>query len=209
VSATATQSPPTRRCPRCAAPMAPEQDWCLECGMAVTTRVSRAPGLWVPVATVLLGLAIVGAIVVFAVNRASDDSDKAAGPAAAPARAPYRGTIPTWRSGTRAFTVVAFASRNRPAAEARARRLITAGQRAGVLRTTGYADFTPGLWIAWSGQYADSVTAIKSVGRVRALFPISRVRLIRKATPPAPGTPPPPTTSTPASTSPPAQAPAQ
>jgi hypothetical protein len=188
--------------------MADEQDWCLECGAAVTTRVSRAPGPWLPIAIVVIVLAIAGAVVFGLVDRASDDSEKAAGPAAAPARAPYRGPIPTWRSDRRAFTIVAFATRNRAAAEARARRLITAGQRAGVLRTTGYADFTSGLWIAWSGQYADSATAIKAAGRVRAMFPIARVRLIRKATPPPPTTPP-PTTSTPASTTTPAQSPAQ
>lgn len=211
MSATATQSPPTLRCPRCAAPLAPEQDWCLECGTAVTTRVSSGPGWWLAAATVLIVLAVVGAIVVFAVNQASDDSDTAAGPPAAPARAPYRGPIPTWNADTRAYTIIAFASRNRPAAEARARRLITAGQRAGVVRTTGYADFTPGLWLTWSGQYADSATAVKATGRVRALFPIARVRLIRKAAPPpAPTqTQTQPTTSTPASTTTPAQAPGQ
>src|SRR3989442_513836 len=36
--------PEPPRCPRCGAAMAPEQDWCLECGAAATTRVLRPPG---------------------------------------------------------------------------------------------------------------------------------------------------------------------
>ena len=60
MSATATESPPTRRCPRCDAPLAPEQDWCLECGNAVTTRVARSPGWGVPVAIVIATLAVAG-----------------------------------------------------------------------------------------------------------------------------------------------------
>ena len=202
--------------------MAPEQDWCLECGAAVTTRVSRSAGPWLAVATILVVLAVVGATAYLILSQASDDADKAAGPAARPAPPPYRGRIPIWPSSTRAYTIIAFATHNRAAAEARARRLITAGQRAGVLRTTGYADFTPGLWLTWSGQYADTATAIKAAGRVRALFPLTRVRLIRKATPPptqgqTQSTQTQPTqtqtqtgtTSPPASTQPSAQSPAQ
>jgi predicted nucleic acid-binding Zn ribbon protein len=202
VNATATESPPTRRCPHCAAPMAPEQDWCLECGNAVTTRVSRAAGWGWPLAIVLVVLLIVGAVVFLVLHEASDDSEQAAGPATRTVAAPppYRGAIPVWQADAQpAYTIVAFLSRNRPAAEARARRMITAGQRAGVLRTTGYSDFTPGLWIAWSGRYADSATAVKSAGPVRRLFPDAKVRLIQRAAPP------PPEPSAPASTQPSAQ----
>jgi hypothetical protein len=49
-----------RPCRSCGAALAPEQDWCLECGTARPGRLGRAPG-WKPVAAVAgLTLALVG-----------------------------------------------------------------------------------------------------------------------------------------------------
>ncbi len=51
----------TTTCPRCAASIAPEQDWCLVCGAAARTRLARAPNWKLPVAVLV---AIVAAAVV-------------------------------------------------------------------------------------------------------------------------------------------------
>ena len=165
--------------------MASEQDWCLECGAAVTTRVAKAPGWGVPVAIIAAVLLGAGALVWFLVDDASNDADKSVGPkpagTAAAARPPFRGPVPAWRSATRAFTLVTFTSRSRPAAEAQARRLITARQRAGVLRTNGYAGLRPGYWLTWSGQYADRATAQRARPVIARLAPSARVTLVQTA----------------------------
>ncbi|HVE68763.1 MAG TPA: SPOR domain-containing protein [Solirubrobacteraceae bacterium] len=113
MSATATQSPPTPRCPQCGARMASEQDWCLECGNAVSTRVAPPPGWGIPIAVALATLGLLAAIVLLAANVLSDDADEAAsgGPQraatptrTAPARRPAR-TAPATPPPTRTQTV--------------------------------------------------------------------------------------------------------
>ena len=58
--------------------MAPEQDWCLECGSAVTTRIARPPGWRLPLLVGLAVLALLGVGVAIAVSAISDDADRAA-----------------------------------------------------------------------------------------------------------------------------------
>ena len=67
MSTVETPPPPTpveRRCPRCDARLSTEQEWCLECGAAVSTRIAGPRG-WrasVAVVGVLLALALVAVI---------------------------------------------------------------------------------------------------------------------------------------------------
>jgi len=67
VSTVETPPPPTpveRRCPRCDARLSAEQEWCLECGAAVGTRIAGPRG-WrasVAVVGVLLALALLAVI---------------------------------------------------------------------------------------------------------------------------------------------------
>ncbi len=91
MSTTATQSPPTPRCPFCGARMAREQDWCLQCGNAVTTRVAQPPSWRLPVAVGLGTLALFALVVVLTIGAVSEDADEAASraeprPATTPAR---------------------------------------------------------------------------------------------------------------------------
>ncbi len=68
------QQPQQRHCPRCGAAMTGAQEWCLNCGAAVGTRVVPAPGWRVPIiVTALLG--IVGAIAIaIAILELADDT---------------------------------------------------------------------------------------------------------------------------------------
>jgi septal ring-binding cell division protein DamX len=82
--------------------MAPEQDWCLECGTAVTTRVVPPPSWGLPVAVGLGALALLAAVVVVTLNLLSDDAKQAASNSAKPAVAvaPTRTTATAQRQAT-------------------------------------------------------------------------------------------------------------
>jgi septal ring-binding cell division protein DamX len=69
VSATETPAPPApveRRCPHCGAHLSAEQEWCLDCGSAVGTRIAQPRGWRVPLAVVgsLLALALIALVLV-------------------------------------------------------------------------------------------------------------------------------------------------
>jgi hypothetical protein len=84
---TATTEPRSRlRCPRCGANLAADQDWCLECGAAATTRILRPPS-WKLAAAIAVGvITAVVVVTVLVVNALSDDAHRvAATPTGAPA----------------------------------------------------------------------------------------------------------------------------
>ena len=166
---TATTEPVSGlRCPHCGAGLAADQDWCLECGAAATTRILRPPS-WKLAAAIVLG--VVAAVVVatvIVVNALSGDADRAAATrasattattaaraAAAPASSPSStsttattaatattpataGAIATWPRGKDGWTVVLGTASNRAAADRRARDLIARGVKAGVLDTSRF-----------------------------------------------------------------------
>ena len=102
---TTTEAPPTTDCPRCGAPMRPDQDWCLNCGSAVTTDVAGAPGWRTPVAIVAAVLLLAAGALVFAFLQISDDAEReaqapaatatAAPPAPTPTPEPTASAVPT------------------------------------------------------------------------------------------------------------------
>jgi hypothetical protein len=83
VSAVETPPPPEEavaepRCPRCGAPMTETQEWCLNCGAAVGTRVVAARGWRVPIAIAAALLAIAAIAVAIAIVQLADDTDQVA-----------------------------------------------------------------------------------------------------------------------------------
>jgi hypothetical protein len=69
---------PAHFCDHCGAPVRPDQDWCLNCGAAVTTQIAGASGWRTPIAIVAAVLLIAIAALVFAFVELSGEADKSA-----------------------------------------------------------------------------------------------------------------------------------
>lgn len=78
--------PELTTCPRCGAPLRADQDWCLNCGAAVTTEVSGARGWRTPIVIVGAVLALAAVALIIAFVQLSDDADQVA--QAPPAQTP-------------------------------------------------------------------------------------------------------------------------
>ena len=89
MSALAERSATETVCPHCGARLAPDQDWCLECGAAVKMRIRAAPDWRVPLAIVAGVVMLVAAGLVFALVALTNSANRsvATGAAAAPAPA--------------------------------------------------------------------------------------------------------------------------
>lgn len=95
----AAPDPAPRACPRCGAGLAPDQEWCLNCGADVGARVADTPRWRVPVIIVgtLLVLAL-GAVALALIELADDDQQVAQAPpaqTAAPTPTPTPPAAPT------------------------------------------------------------------------------------------------------------------
>jgi septal ring-binding cell division protein DamX len=79
----APPAPAPRACPRCGSDLAPDQEWCLNCGADVGARVAETPRWRVPVIIVgtLLVLAL-GAVALALIELADDDQQVAQAPPA-------------------------------------------------------------------------------------------------------------------------------
>jgi hypothetical protein len=87
------------RCPRCGAGIAPEQDWCLECGAPARTRLAPTPNWKAPIALVAVVVLLAGVALSFAfVQLTQDDGRVSAATTTAPAQPNETGTqndVPT------------------------------------------------------------------------------------------------------------------
>jgi hypothetical protein len=63
----------TIRCPRCSAPIGPDQDWCLECGAPARTRLAQTPNWQLPTVAIGAIVAIAGALLAFAFVKLTND----------------------------------------------------------------------------------------------------------------------------------------
>jgi hypothetical protein len=180
---TAVETPPPaptveepRRCPRCAAELTPQQEWCLNCGADVSSTIAAPPSWRGPVALVAVLLAIAAAALILALVELAGDPEQVAqqpaptptpsvAPTPAPTVTPESTTIPPatsdsgtpeiadWPAGKAAWTVVLEASETREAAEARATELAQQGIPVGILDSDDYGSLEPGRFVVFSGQY--------------------------------------------------------
>ncbi len=79
-------------CPHCGAALKPDQDWCLNCGAAVTTEIAGSRGWRAPVAIAGVVLVVAAAALVFAFAQLSNDADRVA---RAPTPTPTASAVPS------------------------------------------------------------------------------------------------------------------
>jgi hypothetical protein len=60
---------PAKHCPRCDAPLARDQDWCLRCGTAARTRLAPTPNWRAPLALGVLLVAVALAVLTAALAK--------------------------------------------------------------------------------------------------------------------------------------------
>jgi hypothetical protein len=74
------------RCPRCEANIAPEQDWCLECGAPARTRLAPTPNWRAPIAAVAVVVLLAGLALAFAFASLTSDDGSVSAATTAPAQ---------------------------------------------------------------------------------------------------------------------------
>ena len=183
----ATETPPhepeqtaERRCPRCASPLTPQQEWCLACGADVGARIVPAPSWRGPVALVVGLLVIAALALILALVELAGDPEQVSQqppgqtPTATPSAAVTPSATPTfdsttippatadegatpeiadWPDGKDAWTVVLESAETRKAAEDRANELASQGVPVGILDSDDYSSLEPDNFVVFSGQY--------------------------------------------------------
>ncbi|MHB8694829.1 MAG: SPOR domain-containing protein [Solirubrobacteraceae bacterium] len=165
-------------CAQCGAPLAADQEWCVECGSS-RTLIYTAPDWRVPVAVVLAVIALAIAGFAFALARLTDNSAPAvtggavaAAGATHAARQPGVTAPPTttgsrigdWPVGLSGWTVVLAKFKSEAAAYARAQVIAAAGTTAvGVFDSTDHPSMRPGHWIVFSGRFPSQADAQAAV----------------------------------------------
>jgi hypothetical protein len=194
VSALEERTASETACPRCGTGLATDQEWCLECGTAITTRIRPAPDWRVPVAIVGGIAALVALGLLFALVSLSNTANQsvstvtvaaAPAPSATPkapatppaattpkpattANAPAAATIASWRAGVTGYTVVVDVIPAKAAAKARATAVAAAGIPVGLLYSSDYSSMRPGDWIVFSGTYTTRAQADAAATRLQA-----------------------------------------
>jgi hypothetical protein len=179
-------------CPRCGAPLAAGQEYCLECGLRQGGRERLGPlptetrALRLRVAG-LTAVALVGAVVAIAV--ASDDTGAqevltaTGGSVTVPERAAGpKSRLAVWPRGRSGWTIVLVSTpkaRGQDEAVAIAQQARSRGLRGvGLLDSSQYASLQPGYWMTFAGRYQSEADATGSLRRARAAVKGARVQRI-------------------------------
>jgi hypothetical protein len=169
--------------------MSPAQDWCLNCGAAVTTHIASPPSWRGPLVAMLGVLLLAVAAIALAFFALADDDpppDARATatpppglvtptPSAEPGETPAPTATPddepaSWPAGESAWTIVLSSTSSRAAAVRRAERFEDRGIPVGVLSSDDFSPLPRGSWVVFSGQY-DSARAAARAQRSLAAAP--------------------------------------
>lgn len=182
-------------CPRCAAPAAHGQEYCLECGARLTASrpgVSRDASGWVLRAAIAGVVAVAGAAVAIASTGGSAGEPEVITATGGFATAPASSTLPSspeagsaiteWPAGEDGWTVVLASlpqTGGRQVALAQARKARARGlPQVGVLDSSRYASLHPGYWIVFTGVYSSEAEATSAIETARRFARTATVRRV-------------------------------
>ena len=77
-------APVPLRCPRCGSSVAPEQDWCLECGAPARTRLAPTPNWRAPIAVLCVIVLLAGVALAVAFTSLTNDDGTVSASTTAP-----------------------------------------------------------------------------------------------------------------------------
>ena len=174
--------PAPPHCPRCNATIAPNQEYCLECGMRLdrdqrsgsvapmSAGIGHRQGWAAPwVLPALLGL------VIAVLGTAAKPSTTTTPKPTTTAKPPANPASIVWPRGRRGWTIVLISlpqANGLAAANARAAQARRAGlRRVGVLDSGRYASLHPGYYVVFSGVFDSEAEAASALQRARAAFP--------------------------------------
>lgn len=156
-------------CTRCGAPLAADQEWCLECGTART--IIHGPPDWriaVAIVTTVIVLALAGFGIALAglsgsANRNAATVTAAATPPASRTVTPTKSVtkarpnlrFPGWAIGLSGWTVELGSSRTRAGARKQALELRARGLTVGILQTSKHPQMAPGPFVVFTGRFAN------------------------------------------------------
>jgi septal ring-binding cell division protein DamX len=165
-------------CANCGAPLADEQEWCLQCGQARSV-IHRAPSWRIGAAIVIGVVALVAGITALALSRVSSSADQSAAaqlsgaparaattPASAPATPGAR--LLTWPAGLGGWTVVLSSSGDRAGAQASASGFAGRVPSLGILSSSEHPSMAPGYWVVFSGRYPTRADAEAAAASLKA-----------------------------------------
>lgn len=177
-------------CPRCAAAIAPGQEYCLGCGMRLPTvarlTVRHGDERALPLRVFALGaFAIVGSALAIALTRDPGTGVElvtaTGGSIAVDAPDDTGARLTPWPVGTDAWTIV-LASVPKVDGSGEAVALAEAARRrgltpAGVLDSSRYPSLRPGYWMAYTGVFSSEAEAN---GAVRNARPVARTARVER-----------------------------
>jgi hypothetical protein len=177
-------------CPRCNAPVAPSQEYCVECGLRLP-RAGRLGPLPAPESRLALPLAltlvaaVAGAVVAILLTRDTQTAPQAipATGGSVLAKAPTgKKALAIWPSGTDAWSIVLISipkAEGRPAARSIADQALQRGlPRVGILDSSRFASLHPGYWMVFTGVYETAPDANSVLQNARAVVKTARVQRI-------------------------------
>ncbi|HET7646985.1 MAG TPA: zinc ribbon domain-containing protein [Gaiellaceae bacterium] len=179
-------------CPRCGAPLAAGQEYCLECGLRQTGRSRLGP---LPTETRALRLriaglaavAVAGAAVAIAVvaddTGAQEVLTATGGSVTVPTRvAGAKSRLAVWPRDRSGWTIVLVSTpkgRGEGQAVAVAQQARSRGLAGvGVLDSSQFASLQPGYWMTFAGRFQSEADATGSLRRARAAVKGARVQKI-------------------------------
>ena len=153
-------------CSLCGRPLAPDQEWCLECG-AARTVIARPPDWRIPVLVATLTVLVIVGVLALVLSQLGSGAGRLQVIGAGPAPARSTPTLAGWPPGLDGYTVILAQAPSQAAARRRGEALLAHLSGVGVLDTAQHPEMKPpGVWEVFHGRYPSYAAALAAAGRL-------------------------------------------